>query len=66
MRSMQSQIFNILTGAIFWYKDKGNLHCEMYDYEKFPDDRVEAPLSEPVFPWRTKIPSRPDGFLSLG
>ena len=26
---------------------KGVLHCEGYNYEEFPDEIMEAPLSEP-------------------
>ena len=32
-------------GAISEYK--GVLHCEGYDYEEFPDEIMEAALSEP-------------------
>ena len=62
----KSHISNNLTGAIIWYKGKGDLHCGVHDYKKFLDDRVEEPLSEPLLTWRMKIPSRPDGFLLLG
>ena len=36
---------------------KGVLHCEGYDYEELPDEFIEAPLSEPFFTRRMKIPS---------
>ena len=51
-------------GAISEYK--GVLHCEGYDYEEFPDKIMEAPLSEPFFTGRIKMPSRPDGSMLYG
>ena len=42
---------------------KGVLHCEGYDYEEFPDEIMEAPLSVPFFTRRLKMLSRPDGFM---
>ena len=51
-------------GAISEYK--GVLHCEGYDYEEFPDEIMEAPLSEPFFTRRMKRLSRPDGFKLYG
>ena len=39
-----------------------SLHCGGYDYEDFPDEIMEAPLSEPFFTRRMKMLSRPDGF----
>ena len=45
---------------------KGVLHCEGYDYEEFPDDIMEAPLSEPLFTRRMKMLSRPAGFMLYG
>ena len=57
----KSYISNILKGAMSKYK--GGLHCEGYDYEEFPDEIVEAPLSEPFFKRRMKILCRPDGFM---
>ena len=57
-------ISNNFKGAISEYK--GVLHCEGYDYEEFPDEIMEAPLSEPFFTRRMKRPSRPDGFMLYG
>ena len=51
-------------GAFSEYK--GVLHCEGYDYEEFPDEILEAPLSEPFFTRRRKMLSRPDGFMLFG
>ena len=42
------------------------LHCEGCDYEEFPDDIMEAPLSEPLFIRKRKTLSRPDGFIMYG
>ena len=53
-------ISNNFKGAICEYK--GVLHCEGYDYEEFPDEHMEAPLSE-LFFTRMKLLSRPDGFM---
>ena len=47
-------------------QNKGVLHCEGYDYEEFPDEIMEAPLSEPFFTRRMKMLSRPDGFMLYG
>ena len=41
----KSYISNNFKGAISEYM--GVLHCEGYDYEEFPDETMEAPLSEP-------------------
>ena len=41
---------------------KGILHCEWYNYEKFPDEFLEVLLCEPFFTRRKKMLSRPDGF----
>ena len=57
----KSYISNNFKGAIFEYK--GVLHCEVYDYEEFPDEILEAPLSEPFVTRRMKMLSRPEGFL---
>ena len=57
-------ISNNFKGAISEYK--GVLHCEGYDYEEFPDEIMEAPLSEPFFTKRMKILSRLDGFMLYG
>ena len=59
-----SYISNNFKGAISEYK--GVLHCEVYDYEEFPDEIMEAPLSEPFFTRRMKMLSRPDGFMLYG
>ena len=40
-------ISNNFKGAISEYK--GIFHCQGYDYEEFPDEIMEAPLSEPFF-----------------
>ena len=42
------------------------MHSEGYDYEEFPDEIMEAPLSEPFFTKRMKLLSRPDGFMLYG
>ena len=42
------------------------MHYEGYDYEDFPDEIMEAPLSEPLFTGRMKMLSRTDGFLLYG
>ncbi len=57
-------ISNKFKGAISEYK--GVLHCEGYDYDEFPDEIVEAPLSEPFFTRRMEMLSRPDGFMLYG
>ena len=60
----KSCITNNFKGAISEYN--GVLHCEGYDYEKFPDEIMEAPLSEPFVTRRIKMLSRPDGFMLYG
>ena len=45
---------------------KGVLHCQGYDFEKIPDDIIEAPLSEPFLRTRMEMLSRPDGFMLYG
>ena len=60
----KSYISNNFKGAISEYK--GVWHCEGYDYEEFPDEVLEAPLSEPFFTKRMKMLSRPDGFMLYG
>ena len=47
-------------------ESKGVLHCEVYDYEEFPDEILEAPLSERFFTRRMKKLSRLDGFMLYG
>ena len=42
------------------------MDCEGYDYQQFPDEIIEAPLSEPFFTRRMKMLSRPDGFMLYG
>ena len=64
MYAHKSYISNNFKGAISEYK--GILHCEGYDYEDFPDEIMEAPLSEPFFTRRMKMLSRPDGFMLYG
>ena len=60
----KSYISNNFKGAISEYT--GVLHCEGYDYEEFPDEIMEALLSEPFFTRRMKVLSRPDGFMLYG
>ena len=60
----KSYISNNFKGAISEYK--GVLHCEGYDYEEFPDENMEAPLSEPFFTRRMKKLRRPDGLMFYG
>ena len=60
----KSYFFNNFKGAIS--EDKGVLHCEGYDYEEFPDETMEAPLSELFFKRIMKMLSRPDGFILYG
>ena len=60
----KSYISNNFKEAIFEYR--GVLHCKGYDYEEFPDETMEAPLSEPFFTRRMKMHSRPDGFMLYG
>ena len=47
-------------------KYKGVLHCEGYEYQEFPDENMEAPLSEPFFTRGMKMLSRLDGFMLYG
>ena len=60
----KSYLSSKFKGAISAYK--GVLHCEGYDYEEFPDETMEAPLSEHFFTRRMKILSRLDGFMLYG
>ena len=60
----KSYIYNNFRGAITEYKEF--LHCEGYDYEKFPDEVMEAPVSEPFSTRRMIMFSRPDGFMLYG
>ena len=60
----KSFISNNFKGAISEYKVV--LHCEGYDYEEFPDEIMEAPLTEPFFTRSMKMLSRPDGFMLYG
>ena len=62
--AQKSYISNNFKAAISEYN--GVLHCEGYDYEEFPDEIMEAPLSEPFFTRRMKMLSRPDGFMFYG
>ena len=59
-----SYVSNNFKRAISEYK--GVLHCEEYDYEKFPDEIMEAPLAEPFFTRKMKMLSRLDGFMLYG
>ena len=60
----KSYTSNNFMGAIS--EHKGVVHCEGYDYEEFPDEIMEAPLSEPFFTRRMKMFRRPDGFMLYG
>ena len=60
----KSYISNNFKGAISEYK--GVLHCEVYDYEEFPDEIMEVLFSEPFFTRRMRMLSRPDGFMLYG
>ena len=62
--AQKSYLSNNFKGAISEYK--GNLNCEGYDYEYFPAEIMEAPLSEPIFTMRVKMLSRHDGFMLYG
>ena len=55
---------NNCRGAISEYKRV--LHCQGYVYEEFPDEIMEAPLSEPSSTRRMKTLSRPDSFMLYG
>ena len=59
--ALESHISNNFEGAISEYK--GVLHCEGYDYEEFPDENMEAFLTELFFTRKMKKLSRPDGFM---
>ena len=39
---------------------------DRYDYEEFPDEIMEVPLSEPFFTKKMKMLSKPDGFMLSG
>ena len=43
-----------------------SFHCKEYEFEEFPDEIMEAPLSEPFFTRRMKMFSRPDGLMLHG
>ena len=60
----KSYISNKFKGAVSEYK--GVLHCEVYDYEEFPDENLEAPLSERFHTKRMRRLSRPDRFMLYG
>ena len=57
-------ISNNFKGAVSEYK--GFSHCKWYDYEEFPDEIMEASLSESFFTRRMKMLSRPDDFMLYG
>ena len=59
----KSYISNKFKAAISEYK--GVLLCEGYDYEQDPED-ISNPLLDPFFTMRTKLLSRPDGFMLYG
>ena len=60
----KSYISNNFKGDVSEYK--GVLHCEGYDYEEFPDEILEGPLSELFFTRSMKMLSRPDRFMLYG
>ena len=60
----KSYLFKNFKGAIS--EQDGVLHCEGYDYHDFPVELIEPPLSEPVFTWRLRMHSTPDGFFLCG
>ena len=60
----KSYFSNNFNGAISVYKPV--LHCEVYDYEEFPDEIMESPLSELFFRRTMKMLSRPDSFMLYG
>ena len=64
MYACKFYISNTFKGAISEYK--GVFALRGVDYEKFPDEIMEAPLSEPFFTRRMKMLSRPDGFRLYG
>ena len=59
----KSYISSKFKAAVSEYK--GGLHCEVYDYEKDPED-ISNPLPDPFFPRRMKLLSRPDGLMLYG
>ena len=61
--ALKSYVSNNFKAAISDYK--GVLHCEVYDYEKDPED-ISNPLPDPFFTRRMKLLSRPDGLLLYG
>ena len=62
--AQKSYISNNFKGAIFEYKEV--FLREVYEYEHFPDETREAPLSERFFTRRTKMFSRADGLMLYG
>ena len=60
----KSYISNKFRGAFSEYK--GLFHCEGYDYAEFPDEIMEALLSDPFFTRTLKMLRRPDGFVLYG
>ena len=52
---------NHFKGPISEYK--GVVNCEGYDYEEFPNDITEEPLTELFITKRMKLLSKPDGFM---
>ena len=60
----KSCISNNFKRAISEYE--GVLHCEVFDYEEFLDEIMEAPLSDLFFTRRRKMLNRPDGFTLYG
>ena len=60
----KSYISNNFMGAIS--ENNQVWHCEEHDFEEFPDEILEAPLSEPLFRRRMKVPNTRDGFMLYG
>ena len=64
LHANKSYISNNSKGGISDFK--GILNSEVYNYEKLPDENMEAPLCESCFTTRMKMFGRPDGFTLYG
>ena len=62
--AQKTYISNNIKGAIF--EKKGVFHCDGYDYEEFPYEKMKAPLSELFFEKKMKVLSTPDIFMLYG
>ena len=60
----KSYISNNFKGAMS--QNKEVLHCERYDYEIFPDEIIQAPLSEPFLKRRMKMLISTECFMLYG